>query len=136
MNDSFYFLPQPPWLHVAATSKSQITDFAWGLSQVSNNFVVRFLRGNKMATLNDLHNEFSAALQFPWYYGENWAAFDECINDLDWLPADSYFLIITDADQILRREDQQQFDYLIDTLAQAASEWAGETSGSDDLRRS
>jgi hypothetical protein len=29
--------------------------------------------------------EFAASFQFPYYFGENWPAFDECINDLSWL---------------------------------------------------
>ncbi|MEE8888146.1 MAG: barstar family protein [Acidipropionibacterium acidipropionici] len=48
-------------------------------------FLVRFLRGTKCATIQGMFDEFSAALQFPYYVGENWPAFDECIADLDWL---------------------------------------------------
>jgi hypothetical protein len=51
--------------------------------------VVRTLRGVKMQTVQQLFDEFAAALQFPWYFGENWAAFDECLTDLAWLPPEA-----------------------------------------------
>lgn len=39
-----------------------------------------------MRTVAQLNDEFSAALQFSAYFGENWPAFNECLKDLDWLP--------------------------------------------------
>lgn len=48
-------------------------------------YVVRSIRGHKCRTIDGMIDEFSSALQFPWYFGENWPAFDECICDLDWL---------------------------------------------------
>jgi hypothetical protein len=47
---------------------------------------VRCVRGRKMSRLAGLMDEFSAALQFPYYFGENWSAFQECLGDMDWLP--------------------------------------------------
>lgn len=47
---------------------------------------VRTVRGSKMLTEDQLFTEVSAALQFPYYFGENWPAFDECLADLEWLP--------------------------------------------------
>ena len=33
------------------------------------------------------------AMQFPSYFGHNWDAFEECINDLAWAPAHGYALL-------------------------------------------
>jgi hypothetical protein len=33
------------------------------------------------------------ALSFPGYFGRNWDAFEECINDLVWAPAPGYVLL-------------------------------------------
>ncbi|UYN83847.1 MAG: barstar family protein [Microcella sp.] len=47
---------------------------------------VRVIRGSRCRTVQDLFNEFSAALQFPLYFGHNWDAFDECMRDLgEWM---------------------------------------------------
>ncbi|GAB2660728.1 hypothetical protein GCM10027169_24380 [Gordonia jinhuaensis] len=42
-------------------------------------FGVFHLRSQFCATWADFHREISAALQFPWYYGMNSAALDECL---------------------------------------------------------
>ena len=66
-------------------------------------FAVRVLRGHKMRDLNALFNEVAAALQFPYYFGENWPAFDECLSDLQWLPRHpGAVLLIMDAQEVLR----------------------------------
>ena len=33
------------------------------------------------------------ALAFPGYYGRNWDAFEEMVNDLSWLPAAGYVIL-------------------------------------------
>lgn len=35
----------------------------------------------------------AAAMHFPDYFGRNWDAFEECINDLSWAPARGYVLL-------------------------------------------
>jgi RNAse (barnase) inhibitor barstar len=137
MSKTLLYLPEGSGLYLAVTSSSDITNFGWSLlNQESARVVVRFLRGRKMTKTEELHNEVAAALQFPWYYGENWPAFDECVNDLDWLPADFYFLIITEAEEVLSKEDDKQFSVLINILQQAAVEWSGSGEASDQLSRS
>src|SRR5215510_10518793 len=89
------YLPAGPYLHLVEGDVSQSYDF--GLSLVKHHslsVVVRFLRGRKMHESSGLDNEFAAAMQFPWYYGENWAAFDECLKDLSWIWAKTYLLFI------------------------------------------
>ena len=136
MSKARSYLPQGSGFYLAVASASDITNFGWSLADgKSTRVVVRFLRGKKMTTVEELHNEVAAALQFPWYYGENWPAFDECINDLDWLAADSYILIVTDAEEVLSKEDEQ-FSVFIKTLQQAVDEWSCAAERPDELRRS
>ena len=54
-----------------------------------------------MRTVDGVFNEFAAALQFPWYFGRNWDAFDECLSDLGWIEFASFVLVVFDADQVL-----------------------------------
>jgi hypothetical protein len=56
----------------------------WGWREAG--LTVRTVRGRKMRTVDALFDEMAAALQFPYYFGENWPAFDECLADMDWLP--------------------------------------------------
>jgi len=76
----------PPRFHYCATDICHITDMAF---QLRGGYIAKFitvrLRGSKMKDYQGLYNEFGAALQFPYYFGENWNAFDECIKDLSWL---------------------------------------------------
>lgn len=57
---------------------------------------VSYLRGKKCTTEDDFLAEVAASFQFPYYYGENWAAFDECIQDLEWLNFSRVFVIFDD----------------------------------------
>ena len=33
--------------------------------------------------MDEIHSLLAAAFEFPKYYGKNWDAFDECINDAE-----------------------------------------------------
>jgi len=88
------------------------------------NEVIRVVRGNKSQTKQAFFNEVAAALQFPYYFGENWDAFNECMNDLrDWLPASSYLLIVSNADQLLSHETMGQVETLVKVLERSAHRW-------------
>ncbi|WP_417556076.1 barstar family protein [Microbacterium sp.] len=88
-------------------------------------FTVRTLRGRKMRELHSLFDEFSAALQFPYYFGENWAAFQECISDMEWLPpAAGYVLLITNAEEVLADGSELDLQIFWRTLQDAASTYA------------
>lgn len=44
-----------------------------------------YLRGMRCKTEELFFYEVSASFQFPYYFGENWPAMDECLCDLEWL---------------------------------------------------
>lgn len=97
------------------------TVLAWSESGL----VVRVVRGRKMRTLQGLFDEFAAALQFPWYFGENADAFDECIADLDWLPPhEGYVIVIKDPGQVLADEGTSVLSWLVGSLSRASEEFA------------
>ena len=58
-----------------------------------------------MRTLDALFDEMAAAFQFPYYFGENWDALDECLADLSWLPAAGYVILIRESSEVLALED-------------------------------
>jgi len=80
------------------------------------------IEGTKCLSKEDLFDEFALKLKFPDYFGANWDAFDECLNDLHWLASEKYILFIKDFDYIL--VDQiDEFDTFIDILKLTVDEW-------------
>ena len=80
-----------------------------------------------MRSLKTLFDEFASVMQFPSYFGQNWDAFDECINDLEWLAGSAYILIITKANQLLIEEEKKQLSIFLHTLQDASTEWSQKT---------
>jgi hypothetical protein len=86
---------------------------------------VRLLRGKKMKDYEGLFNEFSAALQFPWYFGENGNAFDECLADLSWMPPRlGYVLVISHGEECLELTKDSGLTWLVGSLERAATDWS------------
>jgi len=42
--------------------------------------------GTEVSTTKELLDTIAAQLRFPSYFGHNWDALDECLQDLSWLP--------------------------------------------------
>ncbi len=85
---------------------------------------VRTVRGRKCRTRQGLFDEFAAALQFPWYFKENWDAFGDCLADLDWLPQHAgYVLVVKEPELVLLDDDPAQFEVLLDVLRMVSLEW-------------
>lgn len=51
------------------------------------------LDGHKIDTKNEFLRASAASMDFPPYFGQNWDAFEECIRDLSWAPAQGYVLL-------------------------------------------
>ena len=125
MSRSALLSPAPPWFFRLPASKSAVTDFLWSLQrQELPRGVVRWLRGKQMPTTEAMFNEFGAALQFPYYFGGNWAAFDECLRAVSWLPTVGYVLTLFDCADLLANEKHQQLDLLLDLLESVCVEWS------------
>ena len=115
-------MPKHPWLLKAVCSHSDLTDRLWSFRQQHPGAVVAFLRGKKMTTVQGLFDEFSAALQFPYYFGNNGNAFDECLADLSWLPAKMYVLTIFDSADFLATEPAQ-IPLFSDAFERISAQW-------------
>lgn len=103
---------------VLAGSPRGADNAAYALTE--NGHLVRVVRGAKMPTVAAVFDEFAAALQFPYYFGANKDAFDECLRDWrDWLgDAPHLILIVRDADAVLAAESGQ-LPWLLSALADA-----------------
>ncbi len=80
--------------------------------------------GRKMQTAEAVYTEMAAVCEFPWYFGRNWDALDECLCDMEWMPAAGYCLLVTDAELMLLNDQHSQRDVLLSVLSRATEEWA------------
>lgn len=62
------------------------------------------------------------ALEFPWWFGQNWDALADCLGDLEWLPAEGYVLLL-DAPDALRRAAPEDYATAAEVFAAAAQGW-------------
>jgi RNAse (barnase) inhibitor barstar len=106
---------------VVVSDASTLTDWAWATAREDVEAAVRVLRGRKMSDATGFYDEIGAALQFPYYFGENFNALDECLRDLEWLPASRYVLIVLDAAHVLA--NLPAFTTWIEILSNARRTW-------------
>jgi RNAse (barnase) inhibitor barstar/TATA-box binding protein (TBP) (component of TFIID and TFIIIB) len=71
------------------------------------------LNGQHCEVLHTFYNEISVQLRFPYYFGRNLDAFDECINDFEWFKSynvyyDIFFIYIENAQKILPGNDYER----------------------------
>jgi Barstar (barnase inhibitor) len=115
--------PGPPEFYVTTISVRDFDNLHLRLAGTYEKAVVRMIRGKKSQTIDDLFNEVGAALQFPYYFGENWPSFNECIYDLDWLPGEAYILMFSEANLLLQHESKADLRVLIRILTEAHENW-------------
>ena len=84
----------PPWSSLLVVPHGAT---ASSLLKPPAGFALRTIQGTHCRTSSGLFQEFAQALDFPDYFGHNWDALEECLADLEWLPAKGYVLLITDA---------------------------------------
>ena len=110
-------------LHVVETDESTLCDLSWAVARNDVTAAVRTIRGTKSRTLEAFFDEVAAALQFPYYFGENWDAFTEVIGEMNWLPAKRYLYVFSNADQLLRDALPRDFALLVETLLETREAW-------------
>jgi len=54
----------------------------------------------RVASEAELLAELARVFRFPDYFGGNWDAADECLRDLEWLPASGYVLRVANAEAL------------------------------------
>ena len=90
-------------------------------------FALKVIKGAKCQTTDGLLRECARALDFPDYFGQNWDALEECLADLEWLPAKGYILLITDAAQVL--PDDEEYETFLEILRDAGEAWGNGQAG-------
>lgn len=96
---------------------------ATALVKPPSGYVLRQIHGKKCATPGGVFAEFARALDFPDYFGHNWDALEECLADLEWLPAKGYVLLISDAHCVIP-DDEEEYETLLEVLSDAGEAWS------------
>ena len=111
-----------PWTVTWAAPREAAYELAWRLD--AKDVVARVLRGWKMTTLDGFFGEIGAALQFPAYFGENWAALDECLKDMAWLRGPAYVVIVADAHLLFRADATESLATFLKLAESTGHAWA------------
>ncbi len=70
----------------------------------------------------DVLAQIGAAFAFPRWFGGNWDALYDCLNDLEWLAAPGHLLVLEHAGE-LREAAPEDFVTLLDVLEESARAW-------------
>jgi RNAse (barnase) inhibitor barstar len=116
---------KPPWVSLLVIKEGQRSE---KLVSVPEGFRVLLIKGTKCRTAAGLFAEFARVMRFPDYFGHNWDALEECLADLEWLPAKGYVVLVTDADHVLR-DDEEDYATFIEVLSDAGEAWSSGQAG-------
>lgn len=87
---------------------------------------VRLLRidGRNASTKQRFLVVAARALAFPGWFGVNWDAFEDCVTDLEWIPAPAYVVLLENMERFAQRAPRD-FDIALQILEAAAEFWSG-----------
>jgi len=83
---------------------------------------VFYLDGREINSKKSFFVKAAEVMEFPDYFGHNWDAFDECITDLEWCPAQRYVLIYNKPN-IFAEAHPIDWQIAYDTIQSAVEYW-------------
>ena len=116
---------KPPWTSLLLVTPEQR---AGSLVHPPTGLTLKVIKGRHCKTPANLFDEFARALEFPDYFGHNWDALEECLTDLEWLPAKGYILLVTDAAHVLPNDDTE-YETFLEILRDAGEAWGSGQAG-------
>ena len=119
-----------PWIHELPDS----ADIEAILRGRPADALVFQLDGARMHTHDGLFTEFASALNFPDYFGRNWPALQDCLDDLTWLDETSHVLIICSNWPEVLRDASSDRVVLRRILERSAKDWATLGFGGDNAK--
>jgi RNAse (barnase) inhibitor barstar len=114
-----------PWTSLLTVTTGQSAE---SLVRPPTGLALKIVKGCHCKTPANLFAEFARALGFPDYFGHNWDALEECLADLEWLPAKGYILLITDAAHLLP-DDEEEYETFLEVLRDAGEAWGSGQAG-------
>jgi len=108
-----------PWTSLLRITAAQRAE---SLVHPPTGYVLKVIKGRYCKTPASLLAECARALEFPEYFGGNWDALEECLVDLEWLPAKGYILLITDAEGVLP-DAEEEYETFLEILCDVGEAW-------------
>ena len=71
-------------------------------------------------------DQIAKALYFPSYFGRNWDALNDCLTDLDWLPAKAGYVLVFENMEHFGASRQQEFSKATEVLRAVSEYWQGQ----------
>ena len=110
---------KPPWTTLLTVKTGQAPG---SLVHTPGGYALTIIKGRHCKTPANLFAEFARAMKFPDYFGHNWDALEECLADLEWLPAKGYVVLITEAGSVLPNDDAE-YENFLEILSDAGEVW-------------
>ena len=85
--------------------------------------LVVVIDGEQVDTLEKFYEQLISQLDLNDDFGRNLDAFDEMINDLDWLEQNNIHLVFKNYDDFLSEENDESREIILTILDDAAAEW-------------
>lgn len=121
-------MKQNTTIHMTKHSDGELYSLMYSAVHEKDAYVC-YLRGRFCTNLSGFFREVSSGMRFPFYFGWNWNAFDECITDLEWLKF-SGILIIVDNSDLLFSDEASPTEFknvLLKHLSIAADYWQSQS---------
>lgn len=109
-------------LHLIECEGEQVAKMAMKAAGNGSDNRVVILEGEQCPSVESHLKEFNEKFFFPDYFGFNFDALDECLNDPEWLEAEKYLVFIRDIDLLLS-EDPGAFNDFIRIMEMTVNEW-------------
>jgi RNAse (barnase) inhibitor barstar len=110
------------YLHLLEGEWGRVNEVAVKIAENDFDMKVVVIEGEKCQSVEGLVKEFNDKFFFPDYFGFNFDALDECLNDLEWLEAQKYLIFICEVDKVLS-DDPGAFNDFIMIMEKTVKEW-------------
>jgi hypothetical protein len=115
----------PPWAFLAVLKPGQD---AQAVLAGPAGFVARVADGRRCRTKPELLAELPRVLGCPADAAPNWDALEECLADLEWLPAAGYIIGVSHAEELLS-ESPDDYDVFLSIIEEVGKEWSSPRGG-------
>jgi len=86
------------------------------------NFAIFCIDGEKINSKESLLGSIARSMRFPSYFGKNWDALEDSINDLSWWKVKGFLLIFEQADSFINSSIDEFFVF-IEIISNTIKSW-------------